>query len=469
MKYEQNVGMKVFSKLYVGFRQQMASYDYDSKTGQLSNVVYAVPLGFATPHEDNAQGRKRQTTVDSWAKHGFPHGVPALQAKLINNELAEGFKVTDDIKRTYYGGGNVVFRIEDPRGFELEIQAQNLMTIIRLVGINEGGVIPGKCCWGRDGANNILIHESSEEYKTARLAAETIKPLAGLEKSKFGPGDKVVLTNGLETTYLGRYWFTSKSQVYEDYVGFDPVVFTSNVGDIKRHEGSEAQYVINAPIQYHAVDSEHEVLLYRDIKVANIVEKGSMSTEEALKYINGREMRAAANSTYNIDFISASTDKKAVMHWVKTPLSQELFHTLIKKVHEDKHRSNRESMWIYKGYDDADECPFFFAVQTETGLWQPSSYQSYDCKGLFYPYGAERSNYEYPFELVRYTDTKLSITGPKSPRHNDYYHRTFHVSNSGIEVPLMTLPPLSKEEVLNQLKTWYNEGKLYTFKAEYKD
>jgi len=95
--YERNTGMKVFSKLYVGYKKQ--------GKGQ-------VDLGFATPYEDNAAGRRRQETVNSWAL-GWRGKKPDREATIIDNDLAEGFKITDDIKRVYYGGGNVVFRVED--------------------------------------------------------------------------------------------------------------------------------------------------------------------------------------------------------------------------------------------------------------------------------------------------------------------------------------------------------------------
>ncbi len=187
-----NTAMKVFSKLYVGFRPQKG-----------------VPLGFATPYEENAAGRKRQATVDNWSGSGgtWDEGVyvpnPKLPVKIIDNEPEPGFKITDDVKRVYWGGGNVVWRVEDPRGFELEIQSQNLMALIQSAGIQEGGVIPGKCVWGRSEGINILLHETSDEYKAAFKAAETLKAPKKLGKKDRRVGGLYTRADGTLAIYLG--------------------------------------------------------------------------------------------------------------------------------------------------------------------------------------------------------------------------------------------------------------------------
>jgi len=183
--FELNRKMKVFSKLYVGVKKQGRGEEL---------------LGFATPYEDNAQGRQRQETVDRWCR-GYDRSKP--ETKIVDNVPRTGFKITDDVKRVYWGGGNVVFRVWDPYGYELEIQSQNLMALLLSCGINAGGEIPGSCVWGRDGSTNVLLHESSEEYKNAIQAAETLK------KPKMGKGEigkEYLLLDGTSAFYLGKRW-----------------------------------------------------------------------------------------------------------------------------------------------------------------------------------------------------------------------------------------------------------------------
>lgn len=191
---ERNTAMKVFSRLYLGLKDQ---------------GVGEPQLGFATPYEENAAGRKRQETVDRWAggygewvngKH-VP-GVP--KTNVMDNEPRGGFKITDDIKRVYWGGGNVVWRVFDPAGFELEIQSRNLMAIIQSCGINEGGEIPGRCVWGRSGGDNILLHESSDEYKDAVKAAETLKAPKQVSKAGRRVGGLYRRVNGTPAIFIGK-------------------------------------------------------------------------------------------------------------------------------------------------------------------------------------------------------------------------------------------------------------------------
>ena len=206
---ELNKGLKIFSQLYVGFKSQGDG---------------CVPLGFATPFENNAAFRKRKETVDKWSawteyvrdpesKFGYKldengrHVIVNHDAltKVIDNAPREGFKITDSVKRVYWGGGNVVWRIEDPLGFELEVQSQNLLAVIQNCDI-ESGMIKGKCLWARDGKDNILIHESSDEYKNAFKAAETLKAPSTLSMSDRVVGAKYLMKNGTEAIYMGRMY-----------------------------------------------------------------------------------------------------------------------------------------------------------------------------------------------------------------------------------------------------------------------
>ncbi len=188
-----NKGMKVFSKLFVGIKNNVGDY---------------VPLAFATPYEENAAGKKRQETVMSWlggeyvnvvenGQYVYENGHPKRKkvernTKIFDNVPRSGFKITDDVKRVYWGGGNVVWRVFDPYGYELEIQSNNLMALIQSCGVEVGGLIPGNCVWGRDGGVNILLHESSEEYKNAIKAAETLKPNKKKPNKKIPMKDRIV-------------------------------------------------------------------------------------------------------------------------------------------------------------------------------------------------------------------------------------------------------------------------------------
>lgn len=201
------MAIKVFSRYYVA-------------TPHDSNLGYAVPL------EGNAACEKRRHSADSWATRGRSNPqtrkyetVPGKSME-FDNLPAEGFKITDDIKRTYWGGGNVVFRIWDPRGYECEIQSQNLMMLISHCNI-EKGLIVGKCIWGREGGKNILLHETSEEYQNAVKAAETVKPAKNIKERDLVVGNLYERSNGEIVRYLGMdevfyrfYYLNTNTRVY---------------------------------------------------------------------------------------------------------------------------------------------------------------------------------------------------------------------------------------------------------------
>lgn len=190
--YQRNAAMKVFSQLFVG----------------LAKSTSPVPLAFATPYEDTVAGKKRQETVRSWGRHAeYVDGrytTTECETRLIDNVPVTGFKITDDIKRVYWGGGNVVWRVEDPRGFELEIQSANLMALLRTCGIQPSGLIPGRCVWGREGSTNVLLHEDSDEFRTAVQAAENLKTPKQVGSGSRHVGRAYRLRTGQTAIFLGK-------------------------------------------------------------------------------------------------------------------------------------------------------------------------------------------------------------------------------------------------------------------------
>jgi len=456
--YERNTGMKVFSKLYVGYKKQ--------DKGQ-------VDLGFATPYEDNAAGRRRQETVNSWAL-GWHNKKPEREATIIDNDLAEGFKITDDIKRVYYGGGNVVFRVEDPRGFELEIQAQNLMTLIRLVGTNKGGEIPGRCCWGRDGGSNILIHETSEEYKTARLKAEEIKPLQGI-KADFKRGDIVILTNGQKAKYLGRFWFTGYEGIRDaqdsDAERFDhleKVHFFSNnfiLGAPKVPSDPMYGERLIAPKQFYAVqfeDDKERVHIYREMKAVAIdkpVDK-EMTTETALKYINSRYIRpaSAADMTH---YISAA-DHKRGMVWTKEAMTEQELEKLKKRILEMNKR-DFYGIYDYVSSASAHKCPVSFVIEDNGDLWHTTHGTVHDS----YKETIIRKN-EFYAELIRLDNKCIYHNCPDVRSANHYYHVHRNIV-TGTQNELFIFSNHQGTKLLDPLDSWFKEGKLFMIKPVYEE
>lgn len=142
-----------------------------------------VPLGNATPYGTDKAFLQRKDTIDRWAVpkarwdgKGFST-PPAIEARLIDNVPTEGFQISKAVRNSGWNSGNVAWRIEDPRGYDLEISAANFAAIVASGSITKGK-IKGACVWAREGAQNVLLPITSKPYK------DMIKALARSTKNK---------------------------------------------------------------------------------------------------------------------------------------------------------------------------------------------------------------------------------------------------------------------------------------------
>jgi hypothetical protein len=156
-----------------------------------------IPLGFITPWGDDKAAQKRMKTVDDWASAGKQGSLPT---SIIDNIPMLGFKMTSDIRRGQQGAQDK-WRIEDPRGFELEITSTNLAMILADSTIEKGEILD-QCVWARDGGQNLLLTVVSEEYIEAVRMTQIASSSASWKDVKIG--NTVVLQNGLEGQYLGK-------------------------------------------------------------------------------------------------------------------------------------------------------------------------------------------------------------------------------------------------------------------------
>lgn len=189
--------IKSIPEFYVGFKNQGANEP---------------PLAFLTPYDTTAAFNKRKETVDNWA-HGYGRYVngqyvydPHPEAKVIPNEPLAGYKISESVKRTGgWNGGNVVWRIVDPRGFEWEITSNNLSQIITQTGISAGGVINGRCIIARVGSTNLLVPEGTDLWDQMKADDGTRKKKAAAKTvTGYMFGDSITLKNGRKGYYFGH-------------------------------------------------------------------------------------------------------------------------------------------------------------------------------------------------------------------------------------------------------------------------
>lgn len=180
-----------------------------------------VKLGFATyADQEDKPFEKRKSTIDSWAdreryeyvRHADGRSKriekePEFPAEFIDNKPRIGFKIPRHVRRWGWNGGNVLWRVEDPRGFELEIASENMGQMLMHCTIVEGE-IQGECVWGWNktgGSKVVLLPVNSEPYQEA--LNDTILHNSTVSMKDVNIGDRIVLKNGAEGVFYGKHWF----------------------------------------------------------------------------------------------------------------------------------------------------------------------------------------------------------------------------------------------------------------------
>lgn len=186
-------GLKIPAKHYVGM---------------VARQNEKLPLAFLTPYGKDSSAKKRMATVDDWVSNNRRwYKQTPLPTMVIDNTPLSGFKITSDIRTTSYGGLDK-WRIEDPRGFELEITSANLARLMS-IGMIDRGEINDQCVWARIGGNNVLLSTSTNEYREAISNTAVAGMTASWKDAKVGNG--VVLQNNLRGVWLGKMYTLERS------------------------------------------------------------------------------------------------------------------------------------------------------------------------------------------------------------------------------------------------------------------
>lgn len=257
--------MHIPEEHYVGIQLRKENHVKDER-GQW--VGEDIILGFATPVSNDAAFKKRKDTVDNWAR-GYQNKMDKdddrRKGKNYPNVLAHGFEIAKSVRRSGWSGGNVVWRVIDPRGFELEIPSANLASILDCSTV-VNGVIQERCIWGRDGSTNVLLPENSEPYREfvkltqlknqAEAKTVTVKDIA--------PGNIITLINGEVVEYLGKFYCIKHE--YLDHE--DPATRRRGAGSSWNKVVERFAYKTNNKEKWNATGIE----LVSKLKVANVVD-----------------------------------------------------------------------------------------------------------------------------------------------------------------------------------------------------
>ncbi len=328
---------------YIGFQERLTG-DWNAPRDEKERII----LGFMTYYEENKAFEQRKGTIDSWAKpyyleqihegdsrwsehlEKFERGrievpLPDLEAKIMDNPLQSGFKMSREVKRTSsWNGGNVVWRIEDPRGFELEIQSGNMAKIMEYC-IIDHGEIQGKCVWAWDkskGSRLVLLPENSEPYLEAMKDTKRIHKKVGLRDVSIG--DRIELQNGIVGKYLGSHFcLFHVDNYYEE----------SLMGDAGMTEFRPYSYGHKWPIENikkrHFIQLDSEALFIRaQPKVSTILDK----SDKKLTKKDGEDL---INTELNKGFKTVDEDPEKAHHYL---FDKKIVFVSNKKITEDTYQ-----------------------------------------------------------------------------------------------------------------------------------
>ncbi len=133
-------------ELYIGLQIRQANGNIKSADGGKN-----VALGFAS--YKNEKGEMQHPSLEQWRDKDIPR-------MCYDNTPTTGMSVAGSVRR--WSTSNKCIRVEDPRGFQLEISIENFIEIIRDCALDKG-VIQDEMVWGWD-TGVKLIKVGSKDY-----------------------------------------------------------------------------------------------------------------------------------------------------------------------------------------------------------------------------------------------------------------------------------------------------------------
>jgi hypothetical protein len=158
--------MFIPKKIRVGYKNISDTYN-----GKLAYIIY---------YDKNNKIRK-EASWNGWRDK-------KIEPNEYDNEPTEGFvlnKKAGDYKSSW-GGRKAYSRIYDPRGFEFEINIDNLLYILEHCKSDPGKALGGKFVYAWDGKELVLLPEGTPEFKESQAFSELKETKINFKKIEVG-------------------------------------------------------------------------------------------------------------------------------------------------------------------------------------------------------------------------------------------------------------------------------------------
>ena len=158
--------MFIPKKIRVGYQKRSDTY-----TGQLAYIIYY----------DKSNKIRKEASWNGWRDK-------KIEPNDYDNEPTEGFvlnKKAGDYQSSW-GGRKAYSRIYDPRGFEFEINVDNLLYILEHCKSDPGKALGGRFVYAWDGTELVLLPEGTPEFKESQDFSELKEVKINFKKIEVG-------------------------------------------------------------------------------------------------------------------------------------------------------------------------------------------------------------------------------------------------------------------------------------------
>lgn len=212
---------------------------------------------------------------------------------IFENKPMSGFRITNHYSE---------WRIQDPRGFYIEVTQESFNNLISKCIIDHGEIV-SKCVWGWN-KKAILISEDFPEYSAAKKNSEQVK--GKLSELKIGSRFNFNLDQS-ENIYLGKYYSKNEVENYSIYNIYQDNDSYYRKNYIPRNSD------INVTHLYYDVNRK-SVNEIRSRSIFNIKD-GELSEEDLKKHTDSYKNYISSNSSRPFQYLEI---QKAAFSFAQT-------------------------------------------------------------------------------------------------------------------------------------------------------
>ena len=224
----------------------------DSRGNILADEDKEHVLGFAT-YRDEKGLLKSENSFNGWRDTD-------VAPLTFENIPTEGFRIAGSVRRSggNFGSNRSLIRIDDPRGFQLELNVDRLIEILYGCTL-EKGEIRSTCVWAWDRQELVLVPTIIDLYKEA--IDNTLRKNIKISLKDVKVGNTIQLENGTIGMYCGNQNYVENIWNHDDIVEF------------------------NLKKAYFIIKEDKEIIHFSSLKVSRIVKKDVSTKEEIDKQL----------------------------------------------------------------------------------------------------------------------------------------------------------------------------------------